>query len=92
MNWPAFLAKLAALLDKLPGLLGAFGIGYKVGSKETQELKSKLGETELKKEFLENEIAVKDRNRHVPDRIRDFINRTRKSRPKPPDSGGEGGS
>jgi hypothetical protein len=84
MGWDKVVDRVLGWLENhLPGLLAAFGLGYKVGSSESNELKKKLSNTELKKEYLENEIAVKDRNRNIPDRIRDFIERTRSGKPKP---------
>lgn len=55
--WAKIAAKILEILEKLPGLLGAFGLGYKVGSAETDKVKKELTDTRVK--LMEAEIDLK---------------------------------
>ena len=56
--WAQILNKILSILEQLPGLLGAMGFGYKIGKAESKELKKKLNESELEKDYLKNERDV----------------------------------
>ena len=42
----------------LPGILLAFGLGYRQGREESEELKKKLLAEETKRKLLENEVSI----------------------------------
>lgn len=70
------LKRLLDWLEKyLPGLLLAFGIGYKEGREELEKLEKKLLESETKRKLLENELVVREvfAGKSSDDVIRDIL-------------------
>lgn len=56
--WAQILDKLLSIIETLPSLLGAMGLGYKIGQSESKDLKKKLSEAELEKDYLQNEHDI----------------------------------
>ena len=76
MNEKPWLTQVLEWLERvLPGLIGAFGLGYKVGQSGTQKVKNDLSRTELAKEEVENELQNEKDFEHKSDAdtIRDAV-------------------
>jgi len=61
----------------LPGLLLAFGIGFREGTKKNDELEKKLIEEETKRKLLENEVRVEKEysNKSSSDVVNELVGR-----------------
>lgn len=77
--WKALFDWIAA---RLPGLLAAFGFGYKFGQRKVEELKTENAKIslELEKQRNEDEVSEKYDGRSSSDIIHDAIESSRREK------------
>jgi hypothetical protein len=68
-----FWQRFFDFLEKhLPGLLAAFGIGYKVGAQKVEELSDEVEKLKLEKSLSDNK--VKENEKNASKSSRDLVN------------------